>query len=269
MGLRRIRYPLVAVGAALGIMLAGCVTGSGHPSAPPQNAASPIATSRPPQTAAAHQTSPRTSSGTDSLVATVLGDQVEVYQSPESTHPVLRLPNPWLLNGQASTPVPQVFLVLATRPDGWTEVLLPVRPNGSIGWLGPGSARLLDDPYRIVVVVHLHRLTVYRSSSAIYSGRVATGAPATPTPVGRFYLRVLLQSLDPRSVYGPYAYGLSAHSDALTTFDGSDAEIGIHGNNDAAVLGQAVTHGCIRMDNAEITRLATILPLGTSVQIEA
>jgi lipoprotein-anchoring transpeptidase ErfK/SrfK len=68
-------------------------------------------------------------------------------------------------------------------------------------------------------------------------------------------------------VYGPYAYGLSSHSEALETFNGGDAEIGIHGNNDASVLGKNVTHGCIRMDNDEITKLSKLLPLGTRVDI--
>ncbi|MDQ6781881.1 MAG: L,D-transpeptidase [Actinomycetota bacterium] len=92
-------------------------------------------------------------------------------------------------------------------------------------------------------------------------------ARATPTPTGLYYIRVLLQTTDPTSVYGPYAYGLSAHSDALAEFDGGDAEVGIHGNNDQSVLGRQVTHGCIRMDNAEITKLSQVLPLGTPVKI--
>ena len=66
-----------------------------------------------------------------------------------------------------------------------------------------------------------------------------------------------------------FAYGLSAHSDALTTFAGGDAEVGVHGNNDASALGRSVTHGCVRMDNAEITALSALLPLGTPVHIVA
>jgi lipoprotein-anchoring transpeptidase ErfK/SrfK len=76
-----------------------------------------------------------------------------------------------------------------------------------------------------------------------------------------------VQAIDPTTVYGPYAYGLSSHSDALETFAGGDAEIGIHGNNDASVLGSDVTHGCVRMDNAAITVLSKQLPLGTPVEI--
>jgi lipoprotein-anchoring transpeptidase ErfK/SrfK len=68
-------------------------------------------------------------------------------------------------------------------------------------------------------------------------------------------------------VYGPYAYGLSGHSEVLTQFNGGDAELGIHGNNDESVLGKSVTHGCIRISNDSITRLAGMLPLGTPVEI--
>jgi len=80
---------------------------------------------------------------------------------------------------------------------------------------------------------------------------------------------VLMKAPNPGGAYGPYAYGLSSHSDALSSFNGGDAEIGLHGNDDASVLGSAVSHGCIRMDNTEITKLAALLPLGTPVDISA
>jgi len=180
---------------------------------------------------------------------------------------MLRLPNPWLLNGATTHPVRQWFLVHRTTADGWVQVLLPERPNGKVGWIAPRAAQLLVDPYRIEVSLHHHRIVVSRDGATVYRGQVATGAPATPTPTGLFYLRVLLHATDPESVYGPYAYGLSAHSEALTTFNGGDAEIGIHGNDDPSVLGSSVTHGCIRMDNGEIAQLAGQLPLGTPVRI--
>ena len=200
-------------------------------------------------------------------VAEAIQSSVAVYATPDITKPEMVLPNPWLLNGVPHQPIPQVFLVKQTRSDGWIQILLPQRPNGSTGWIGPGTARVLADQYFIVVTLHRHRVTVFQSGTAVYTGPAATGAPATPTPTGLFYLRVLLHTIDQHSVYGPYAYGLSAHSDALSTFDGSDAEIGIHGNNDPSVLGQSVTHGCVRVDNAVISRLAQELPLGTPVQI--
>jgi lipoprotein-anchoring transpeptidase ErfK/SrfK len=204
-----------------------------------------------------------------SLVAEPSGPTVDLYATVGAAQPLLVLPNPWLLNGVSDQPIPQALLVLDTTSAGWIQVQLPERPNGSTGWLAPGTAHLLRDGYRIQVTLHLHTITVLKDGSTIYAGPVATGAPVTPTPVGLFYIRVLLHTTEPSSIYGPYAYGLSAHSEALTTFDGGDAEIGIHGNDDASVLGQSVTHGCVRMDNTEISQLAAVLPLGTPVQITA
>lgn len=177
------------------------------------------------------------------------------------------LPNPWALNGVTEDLIPQVFRVIQGRPDGWVQVQLPERPNGSTGWIPPGQVDLSQTPYRIEVSLSAHQITVFDEDAVLYQGPVATGAPDTPTPTGSYYVRVLLESADPSSVYGPFAFGLSAHSDALTTFSGSDAEIGLHGNNDASALGRDVSHGCIRMDNAAITRLSEILPLGTPVDI--
>lgn len=202
------------------------------------------------------------------MVAYPNGPAVRVYASPGASVPELSMPNPWYLNGAANQPIPQVFLVVGGQ-GGWTKVELPQRPNGLTGWLAPGSARLLADGWRMQVTLHEHRIVVTDLGAVIYAGPVATGAGSTPTPTGTYYVRVLLESIDPSSVYGPYAYGLSAHSDALTTFDGSDAEIGIHGNNDPRVLGQSVTHGCVRMDNTAISRLARVIPLGTPVDIRA
>jgi lipoprotein-anchoring transpeptidase ErfK/SrfK len=102
------------------------------------------------------------------------------------------------------------------------------------------------------------------SSGGISSGPRSTVHESGPSGGVLAPSSVLVADAD-----GAYAYGLSAHSTALSTFDGSDAEIGVHGNNDPSVLGQSVTQGCVRMDNTEISRLASVLPLGTPVMISA
>jgi hypothetical protein len=53
----------------------------------------------------------------------------------------------------------------------------------------------------------------------------------------------------------------------LKNFGGGNGEIGIHGTNEPASLGKNVSHGCIRMSNTNITKLAGMLPLGVPVQI--
>jgi len=195
---------------------------------------------------------------------------IGVFASPEDPQASQTFPNPWLYNpGDAATGVPQTFLVKSQRPDGWVEVLLPVRPNGSTGWVHASEVTLAQNPYHIAVSLGAHTITVTNADTVYYSGPVAIGAPDTPTPTGNFYLYVLLQAPDPSGPYGPFAFGLSSHSDVLESFGGGDGEIGIHGNNDASVLGQSVSHGCIRIDNAAISNLAATLPLGTPVDVTA
>jgi lipoprotein-anchoring transpeptidase ErfK/SrfK len=180
-----------------------------------------------------------------SLIAQVTRPQVAVYDTPGAPAPIKTLENPWLLNGAVDRPVPQVFLVEEQRQDGWARVLLAERPNGSAGWIRQSDVTVTSNPYHVEVNLGAHEIKVFQGTSEIYKGDVAIGAPSTPTPTGRSYIRVLLESPDPTSVYGPYAYGLSGYSDVLTQFNGGDGEIGLHGNNDASVLGKSVTAGSV------------------------
>ena len=86
---------------------------------------------------------------------------------------------------------------------------------------------------------------------------------------GVAFLKELLKPSNPKGSYGPYAYGLSGYSNVLNEFLGGDGQIGIHGTNDPSSVGKNVSHGCIRMKNAAITKLAKMLPLGVPVQMLA
>jgi len=213
-------------------------------------------------------TTPATLPAGYSYVAQATVPKVNVYDAPGAAQPSRTFDNPWFVNDDSRYPVPTVFLVDQQRAD-WLKVLLPVRPNGSTGWIRASDVKLVQNPYHIEVDLSDHDLKVFQGNKLYMEDTVAVGAPDTPTPVGEFYIRVLLKPPDPNTVYGPYAYGLSSHSEKLNEFDGGDAEVGIHGNNDASVLGKDVSHGCIRMDNAKITQLATVLMLGTSVEVKA
>lgn len=223
--------------------------------------------SAPPSPSTPVPSPPATVDPDQTLIATAAVDQVAVYTDPASATPTMSFPNPWFVNDDRNAAVALVFSVEAQRPDGWLQVLLPIRPNGSTGWIHASDVTLVPTRYRVTVELAEHRLRVTNGPEILLEDTVAVGAPATPTPPGRYYIRALLQAPDPNTVYGPYAYGLSGHSDALQSFNGGDAEVGIHGNNDPSVLGRDVTHGCIRMSNAAITTLTDVLPLGTPVVI--
>jgi lipoprotein-anchoring transpeptidase ErfK/SrfK len=203
-----------------------------------------------------------------SQIATPIGQEIAVHEQPDASSPSESYPNPWPLDQDPSLVVPQVFLV-ESEQGAWVKVLLPVRPNGTTGWVRKEDVALTPNRFRIDVSLGQNQITVYDADQVLLQEPVAVGAPKTPTPPGKYYLRVLLKAPDPNTVYGPYAFGLSAHSEVLNTFNGGDGEVGIHGNNDASVLGTDVTNGCIRISNESITKLAGILPLGTPVDVVA
>ena len=161
---------------------------------------------------------------------------------------------------------PTTLLVVDAEPR-WLEVQLPVRPNGSTGWIRQEAVELVAGDHRVEVDLADRRLTVFEGDAVVLETAVAVGAPDAPTPTGTFAVVDVLQSPDPASAYGPFALGLSAHSDTFSEFAGGDGQIGIHGTDDPSSIGQPVSHGCVRVPNDVVSRLAELLPLGTPVTV--
>ncbi|HJP66871.1 MAG TPA: L,D-transpeptidase [Actinomycetota bacterium] len=149
----------------------------------------------------------------------------------------------------------------------WYRALLPMRPNGTRGWIQASSLELSRTDYRIVVDQRRFQLRLFRQCRRVRTLPIGLGKDSTPTPVGRFYIVSLMRPTVRHSVYGRWAYGLSAYSDAIRDWTWGGV-IGIHGTNDPSSIGRAVSHGCVRMRNADMDRLVTLLPLGTPVRIE-
>jgi lipoprotein-anchoring transpeptidase ErfK/SrfK len=196
----------------------------------------------------------------DSISADADAPRIRVFRQPAKEKPftVLNNPNDW-----GARPS---FLVKRVR-GAWYEIYLPMRPNGATGWIRARDVSVRLNPYRIEIDLSRNRLTVLDSGQKIMGEPVAAGTGGTPTPTGLFYTTILVKPLDPGGAYGPFAYGLSAYSEVLFTFAGGDGQVAIHGTNDPSSIGNDVSHGCIRMNNAAITKMSKFLPLGTPVDI--
>lgn len=159
---------------------------------------------------------------------------------------------------------PEVYLVLR-RAGSWVQVRIPMRPNGRVGWvrrtdLGPFhvvATRIVVDESRL-------RATLYRNGHAIWSSVVGVGAPGTPTPKGRFWVREKLTDYA-SSFYGPVALGTADYSTLSEWPHGG--VVGIHGTSQPELLPGRVSHGCIRLPNDAVLRLAALTPIGTPVLI--
>lgn len=167
--------------------------------------------------------------------------------------------------------IPIVFLVKEPADGERIEVYLPVRPNGSSGWVDAADVDVSTVPYRIEVGISEKRIRVFDGEEVIVDEPVGVGREDRPTPGGIYYLKELLQPPTPGGPYGSFAYGLSGFSNVLQSFAGGPGVIGIHGTNDPSSVGGDVSSGCIRLQNDVIERMVDEigLPLGTPVEILA
>jgi hypothetical protein len=165
---------------------------------------------------------------------------------------------------------PQVFLikgwVRGTGGTSWARALLPVRPNGTFGFIPARDLRVTYTPYRLFVNRKALTLTLWNRCRRVRTYPVGLGTKDTPTPLGSFYLASLLKPPTPNTVYGDYAYGLSGYSQVIRNWRWGGL-VGLHGTNDPSSVGRLVSHGCIRMRNRDIDQLVRILPLGTPITI--
>jgi hypothetical protein len=170
-----------------------------------------------------------------------------------------------------TTPENTTNIVLVLRDEVsagtvWALVRLPVLPNGTVGWV-PRSALGGYEFVQTHLVIDRQRLlaTLYRDDRVVFEAPIGIGTPQSPTPAGEFFIRDKLTKF--RSpFYGPVAFGTSARSAVLTDWPGGGF-VGVHGTNEPQLIPGRVSHGCIRLRNADILRLAHLLPVGTPVTI--
>jgi lipoprotein-anchoring transpeptidase ErfK/SrfK len=166
---------------------------------------------------------------------------------------------------------PTYFGVVGTRVGAncraqWYRVQLPIRPNGSVGWVRASAIQLRPVDVRIEVDLSRRQLKLFRSGRRVLQATVAVGSPATPTPIGRYYVNQRLVPSDTRGPFGPGALGISAFSPVLTGWV-QGGPVAIHGTNEPWSIGHAVSNGCIRLPNGTLARLFKLVPPGTQVII--
>ena len=162
-----------------------------------------------------------------------------------------------------------VVLALARVERGgqlWIKVRLPILPNNTTGWIrreSLGGYNTVNT--HLVVSTRTLTATLYRFRKPVFSARIGIGQSRWPTPTGRFYIRNKLTRYS-SPTYGPVAFGTSARSAVLTDWP-AGGFVGIHGTNQPGLIPGRISHGCIRLRNADILRLARLMSPGTPLTI--
>ncbi|HWI61535.1 MAG TPA: L,D-transpeptidase family protein, partial [Symbiobacteriaceae bacterium] len=108
----------------------------------------------------------------------------------------------------------------------------------------------------ITIDLEQRRLFFGRRRGQVYRAfPVAVGSPETPTPVGRWV--VVEKSRDPGGPFGTRWIRINIPWGGY----------GIHGTDDPNSIGNAVSHGCIRLLNPQVEELFELVPIGTAVNI--
>ncbi len=153
----------------------------------------------------------------------------------------------------------------------WVRVQLPIRPNGTSGWVPRRSLRLTGTRVRFEVHLGSRRLEIWRGSRRVASWPAGIGRAGTPTPVGRYAIQDAVVTANAwRGIYGDFTVALTAHSPTLRTFMGGQALIGIHGAGagGAARVGRPSSNGCVILGASELARAAHYARPGTPVIID-
>ena len=160
------------------------------------------------------------------------------------------------------------MLVTEQRGD-WLKVQVPVRPNGTEGYVLASDVTVSSHQQRIELTLSERMLRVYDGTNLVLETPVVIGKDETHTPTGRFYVTDTVPQSNPAGAYGPIALATSAYSEQIDEFDNGVPVIALHGTNRPDQVGQAISNGCVRMPNDVATRLGDEVPLGTPVDVTA
>lgn len=125
---------------------------------------------------------------------------------------------------------------------------------------------------KLVVSLSDRQVYVYKQSERTAKYPLAVAQAGWETPTGTFY--VLNKEKSPTWIHPITGASVAPGpenplGDAWIGFwtDG-ETEIGFHGTNQEELIGEAVSHGCLRMRNADIQALYAQVSEGTPVTVE-
>jgi L,D-transpeptidase-like protein len=170
-------------------------------------------------------------------------------------------------DGQAEVYLALTKVRVAQTGVTWIEVSVPKRPNHVTGWVAAsalGTLHLVRG--RLVIRRSKLRATLYNGAGhAIWRAPIGIGRASLATPAGHFYVREKLRAIG-SPMYGPFALGTSAYAPKLTDWPGGGV-VGIHGTDQPQLIPGRPSHGCIRLRNADITRLWHLTPVGLPIDV--
>lgn len=148
----------------------------------------------------------------------------------------------------------------------WLLAFLGLLPLGA--WAQP----------EVLISLSEHHLYVLEDGGVVADYPIGNGKPSTPTPPGLYRITdirahpawtVPASIMKERHAPKQRVVPPGPHNPLGVYFLRlNDSALGIHGTTQPKRLPGAVSHGCVRMRNADVTELVTLVKRGTKVTIQ-
>ncbi len=153
-------------------------------------------------------------------------------------------------------------------PDGrWGRVEIPYVWPRKHGWIALRGLTRHTTNVQVQVDLSEHRITVTKFDRVLFGMPAATGAAASPTPVGEYFVtdRIAFSG----GSLGTFAFGISGIQPRLPAGWSGGNQLAIHGTNDPSSIGRSASAGCLRVSERSLDRLKPLLQLGTPIIVAA
>ncbi len=163
--------------------------------------------------------------------------------------------------------VPLVAWVLEVSADRkFGRVTVPYGGSRATGWIPLRGLHREYTPITVRADLSRHQGVVERRGKVIMRFPMATGATASPTPPGDYFVtdRVAFSGGGP---LGTFAFGISGIQTRLPAGWSGGNQLAIHGTSDTGSIGTSASAGCLRVSERTLERLKPLLRLGTPVVV--
>ncbi len=161
----------------------------------------------------------------------------------------------------------RVTVPIIDRRAGWVAVLLP-SVDRRVGWITDQGFQLQRLHDQLVVRLSTHQLTWLRDGVEQASWTVATGAPSTPTPLGRtFVLGPTPTNEDVYAAEDALVLGAVPENREALAPSLRAGHTAIHGWYRPSAFGHSVSNGCVRIPKTAQHTLLRNIQDGTAVHI--
>jgi L,D-transpeptidase YnhG len=154
-----------------------------------------------------------------------------------------------------------------TPPTSPKDLELPPLGNAT-GFLPDANQRNL----RLVLDLSDRRVSLFDGDQVIASYPVAVGKPGWETPVGSFQITHKARNPIWENPFNgtviPAGPGNPLGDRLMVFAKMSQGYAAFHGTTNESLIGQAVSHGCVRMRNRDIRALFEQVPIGTPVIVQ-